>query len=100
MAFRMQSSVPELTDLSKEPQSTWDLYGPEAKQPGTFAYNCLLARRMAERGVRFTQVYKRGWDVHANVDRHVAHSLPGDGSRLLRAGHRSQAPRTCSMTRW
>jgi hypothetical protein len=67
MAFRMQASVPELTDLSKEPQSTWDLYGPDAKQPGTFAYNCLLARRMAERGVRFTQVYKRGWDVHGDV---------------------------------
>jgi hypothetical protein len=67
MAFRMQSSVPELTDLSKEPQSTWELYGPDAKQPGTFAYNCLLARRMAERGVRFTQIYKRGWDVHDNV---------------------------------
>jgi len=67
MAFQMQSSVPELTDLSKEPQSTWDLYGPEAKQPGTFAYNCLLARRMAERGVRFTQIYKRGWDVHGDV---------------------------------
>src|SRR5579871_586869 len=64
MAFRMQSSVPELIDLSKEPQSTWDLYGPDARQPGTFAYNCLLARRMAERGVRFTQIYKRGWDVH------------------------------------
>src|SRR5580658_10032036 len=61
MAFRMQSSVPELTDMSKEPASTWDLYGPEAKEPGTFAYNCLLARRLAERGVRFTQVYKRGW---------------------------------------
>ena len=67
MAFRMQSSVPELTDLSQEPPSTWDLYGPDAKEPGTFAYNCLLARRMAERGVRFTQVYKRGWDVHDNV---------------------------------
>jgi hypothetical protein len=67
MAFRMQSSVPELIDLSKEPPSTWDLYGPEAKQPGTFAYNCLLARRMAERGVRFTQIYKRGWDVHGDV---------------------------------
>jgi hypothetical protein len=67
MAFRMQASVPELTDLSKEPQSTWDLYGPDAKEPGTFAYNCLLARRMAERGVRFTQIYKRGWDVHADV---------------------------------
>ena len=67
MAYRMQTSVPELADLSKEPQSTWDLYGPEAKEPGTFAYNCLMARRMAERGVRFTQVYKRGWDVHGNV---------------------------------
>src|SRR5216683_110984 len=67
MAFRMQSSVPELTDLSKEPQSTWDLYGPDAKEPGTFAYNCLLARRIAERGVRFTQIYQRGWDVHDNV---------------------------------
>ena len=67
MAYRMQASVPELTDLSKEPMSTWDLYGQEAKEPGTFAYNCLMARRMAERGVRFTQVYKRGWDVHADV---------------------------------
>jgi len=67
MAYRMQTSVPELTDLSKEPKSTWDLYGAEAKVPGTFAYNCLMARRMAERGVRFTQVYKRGWDVHGNV---------------------------------
>jgi len=67
MAFRMQSSVPELIDLSKEPQSTWDLYGPDAKQPGTYAYNCLLARRMAERGVRFTQIYKRGWDVHGDA---------------------------------
>ena len=67
MAYRMQASVPELVDLSKEPQSTWDLYGEEAKVPGTFAYNCLLARRMAERGVRFTQIYKRGWDVHGDV---------------------------------
>jgi hypothetical protein len=67
MAYRMQSSVPELADLSKEPQSTWDLYGPDAKAPGTFAYNCLMARRLAERGVRFTQVYKRGWDMHDNV---------------------------------
>ena len=67
MAYRMQSSIPELADLSKEPQSTWDLYGPDAKEPGTFAYNCLMARRLAERGVRFTQVYKRGWDMHDNV---------------------------------
>src|SRR5277367_4478321 len=67
MAYRMQTSVPELADLSKEPKSTWDLYGEDAKEPGTFAYNCLMARRLAERGVRFTQVYKRGWDVHGNV---------------------------------
>ena len=73
MAYRMQTSVPELTDMSKEPQSTWDLYGPDAKEPGTYAYNCLMARRMAERGVRFTQVYKRGWDLHADT----AGLLPG-----------------------
>ncbi|MBI1370053.1 MAG: DUF1501 domain-containing protein [Planctomycetes bacterium] len=66
MAFRMQTSVPELADFSDEPQSTWDLYGPEAKKPGSYAYNCLMARRLAERGVRFTQVYKRGWDVHGD----------------------------------
>ena len=93
MAYRMQTSVPELADLSKEPQSTWDLYGPEAKEPGTFAYNCLMARRMAERGVRFTQVYKRGWDMHGNVTGIDAHALPGDGPRMLCAGHRSQAAR-------
>jgi hypothetical protein len=67
MAYRMQTSVPELTDLSKEPKTTWDLYGPDAKIPGTFANNCLMARRMAERGVRFTQIYKRGWDVHTHA---------------------------------
>lgn len=67
MAFRMQTSVPALLDFSDEPQSTWDLYGPEAREPGTFTYNCLLARRMAERGVRFTQIYHRGWDVHSDV---------------------------------
>jgi hypothetical protein len=67
MAFRMQSSVPELVDISKEPQHILDLYGPEVQQPGTFAYNCLLARRLAERGVRFTQVFLRGWDHHGNL---------------------------------
>jgi len=67
MAFRMQTSVPDLANMSDEPASTWDLYGADAKEPGTFAYNCLLARRMAERGVRFTQIYKRGWDVHTNA---------------------------------
>jgi hypothetical protein len=67
MAFRMQTSVPELLDFSDEPTSTWYLYGPEAREPGTFTYNCLLARRMAERGVRFSQIYHRGWDVHSDV---------------------------------
>jgi hypothetical protein len=67
MAFRMQTSVPDLLDFRDEPKSTWDLYGPEAKEPGTFTYNCLLARRLAERGVRFTQIYHRGWDVHSDV---------------------------------
>ncbi len=67
MAFRMQSSVPELVDLSDEPESVLDLYGPDVRKPGTFAYNCLLARRMAERGVRFTQIFHRGWDQHFNL---------------------------------
>jgi len=67
MAFRMQASVPELTDLSKERDSTFALYGPDSRKPGTFAYNCLLARRMAERGVRFTQIFHRGWDQHATL---------------------------------
>ncbi len=67
LAFRMQSSVPELTDLSKEPASTFELYGEDAKKPGTFASNCLMARRLAERGVRFIQLYHRGWDHHNNL---------------------------------
>jgi hypothetical protein len=67
MAYRMQASVPELTDLSDEPQQVLDMYGPDVKTPGTFASNCLLARRMAERGVRFTQVFIRQWDQHGNL---------------------------------
>ncbi len=67
MAYRMQMSVPELTDFSKEPKSTFDLYGPDAKIPGTHAANCLLARRLAERNVRFIQLYHRGWDHHSNL---------------------------------
>jgi uncharacterized protein (DUF1501 family) len=67
MAFRMQSSVPDLTDLSGESAATLDAYGPQARQPGSFAANCLLARRMAERGVRFIQLYHRGWDQHYNL---------------------------------
>ncbi len=67
MAFRMQSSVPELTDLSKEPESVYQLYGEAARKPGTFSYNALMARRLAERGVRFIQLYMRGWDVHNDL---------------------------------
>ncbi len=67
MAFRMQASVPDLTDLSREPAETWELYGEAAKQSGSFARHCLLARRMAERGVGFIQLYHRGWDVHGGL---------------------------------
>ena len=67
MAFRMQSSVPDLVDLNDETESTLDAYGPHSRQPGTFARHCLLARRMAERGVRFIQLYHRGWDQHYNL---------------------------------
>lgn len=67
LAFRMQASVPELVDLRDESQMTLDDYGPQVRQPGTFAANCLLARRMAERGVRFIQLYHRGWDQHYNL---------------------------------
>ena len=67
LAFRMQSSVPELTAVSNEPDSTYSLYGNEAKKPGTFAHSALLARRMVERGVRFVQIYHNNWDTHGNV---------------------------------
>jgi uncharacterized protein (DUF1501 family) len=72
MAYRMQTSVPELMDLSKEPPSTFEMYGEEARKPGTYAANCLLARRLAERGVRFIQLYKRGWDQHNDLPRDLA----------------------------
>ena len=71
MAYRMQTSVPELADVSNEPESTFKLYGEEAKKPGSHAANCLLARRLAERGVRFIQVFHRGWDHHSNVKRYL-----------------------------
>jgi len=71
LGFRMQTSVPELVDISKEPSSVLDLYGPDVRRPGTFAHNCLLARRMAERGVRFTQLYHRGWDQHNTLPKRL-----------------------------
>ncbi|WP_309489207.1 DUF1501 domain-containing protein [Oceaniferula flava] len=72
MAYRMQMSVPELTDLSQESEATYQLYGPDAKKPGTFAYTALMARRLAERGVRFTQIFHRGWDQHGNLPRDIS----------------------------
>jgi hypothetical protein len=71
LAYRMQTSVPELIDLSREPQHVFDLYGPDARRAGTFAANCLLARRLAERGVRFIQLFHRGWDQHTNLPRAI-----------------------------
>jgi len=71
MAYRMQTSVPEVMDLSKEPDSVFELYGKEAKNPGSFAANCLLARRMAERNVRFIQLYHPGWDQHGNLPKAI-----------------------------
>jgi Protein of unknown function (DUF1501) len=71
MAFKMQTSVPELVNIANEPKSVLDMYGPDATEPGTYASNCLLARRLAERGVRFTQVFLRGWDQHNNLPKQL-----------------------------
>ena len=77
MAFRMQTSVPELLDTSKEPERVTKAYGPDVAKRGTFAANCLLARRLCERGVRFVQLFYRGWDQHRN--------LPTDLPKMTRA---------------
>lgn len=71
MAYRMQASVPELMDISSEPESVYELYGPDSRKPGTFAANCLLARRLAERDVRFVQLYHRGWDHHGELPKRL-----------------------------
>ncbi|MDA1222211.1 MAG: DUF1501 domain-containing protein, partial [Planctomycetota bacterium] len=71
MAYRMQMSVPELTDISGEDEKTLEMYGPDVHKPGSFARNCLLARRMVERDVRFVQLYHRGWDAHGNLPREI-----------------------------
>ena len=83
MAYRMQTSVPEVTDLSDEPDYIFDLYGPDARIPGTYAANCLLARRLAERDVRFIQLYHMGWDQHGN--------LPNDIKRMARSSDQASA---------
>ncbi len=71
MAFRMQTSVPEITDTSDEPDYIYDMYGPDSRTPGTYAANCLLARRLAEKGVKFIQLYHRGWDHHDDLPKHL-----------------------------
>ncbi len=71
MAYRMQTSVPDVTDFAREPARVLDMYGPDVHQPGTFAANCLLARRLAERGVRFIQLYHQGWDQHGDLPRAI-----------------------------
>src|ERR1700688_2856797 len=67
MAFKMQASVPELADLSGESAATLEMYGPQVKEPGTYAHNCLMARRLVERGVRFVQLMHAGWDQHSSL---------------------------------
>ena len=71
MAFRMQSSVPELTDLKGESKATLEMYGPNSQKPGTFAHSALLTRRLIERGVRVVQVLHRGWDQHGNLPKEI-----------------------------
>jgi len=71
LAFRMQTSIPEATDLAGEPEYVFAEYGDDARNPGTYAANCLLARRLAERGVRFIQLYHQGWDQHGNLPRDI-----------------------------
>jgi hypothetical protein len=87
MAYRMQTGVPEVTDFSKEPKHVLDLYGPDVRTPGTFAANCLLARRLAERGVRFIQLYHQGWDQHGDLPHAIrvqARETDQPGAGLLR----------------
>ncbi|HUG66477.1 MAG TPA: DUF1501 domain-containing protein [Pirellulaceae bacterium] len=77
MAYRMQTSVPDLMDLTTESESTFNLYGPNSRKPGTFASNCVLARRMAERGVRFVQLFHRGWDQHGSLPTAMKNNCDG-----------------------
>ena len=94
MAYRMQTSVPDLMDLSKEPDSTFEMYGPESRKPGSYAANCLLARRLAERNVRFIQLYHRGWDQHNDLPRDLALQCGGTDQPTAALITRSEAART------
>ena len=85
LAYRMQTSVPEVTDVSNEPDEVFELYGEDARKPGTFAANCLLARRLTEQGVRFVQLYHQGWDQHGNLPKDIR----GLNDKLFRKVHRA-----------
>ena len=80
MAFRMQTSVPDVIDLSQGAEETFELYGDGCEEAGTFAANCLLARRLAERNVRFIQLYHPGWDQHGNLPGAIRRQCAGRGS--------------------
>ena len=86
-------ACPGVMDVSSETEETFALYGPDAKKPGTFAANCLLARRLAERGVKFIQLYHQGWDQHDSLPKGIERAVPRDRSGQRRAGHRSEASR-------
>ncbi len=93
MAFRMQSSVPELADISSEPKHILDMYGPDVHKPGTFARCCLLARRLAERDVRFVQIFHRGWDQHGNLPGDLPRQCGDVDQASFAPRHRPQAAR-------
>ncbi len=99
MAFRLQTSAPELMDLKSESKATLELYGADPDKP-SFARACLLARRMIERGVRFVNIYHEGWDAHSDVVGQPQDQLRRHRSGRGRAGHRPQSSAGCSTTRW
>ena len=99
MAYRMQSSVPELTDLRDEPDWVFDMYGPDSRKPGTFAANCILARRLAERNVRFVQLFHRGWDGHNNLPREIRGQCKDTDQPAAALVQRSEGSGACSKIR-
>ncbi len=99
MAFRMQGSVPELTDLSGEDKATLELYGPDVNKPGTFASSALLARRLAERGVRVVQILHRGWDQHGNLPSGYPRPVRRRRSAHAPASSRTSSSAACSKIR-
>ncbi len=93
MAYRMQTAVPEIMDVSKEPDDIVKMYGSECLVPGTYAANCLLARKLSENGVRFVQLYHQGWDQHGNLPLH-GNGRAGQRCRYRQIGGISKGPET------